>query len=73
MESEETAITYRVVVNEEQQYSIWAVDKELPPGWNEVGMVGTRDECLDHIEEVWVDMRPKSLRLAMEQSAGQGS
>lgn len=55
-------ITYRVVLNHEEQYSIWPVDRELPAGWEAEGKTGTRDECLDHIEEVWTDMRPKSLR-----------
>ena len=74
METEGNAIAYRVVVNDEEQYSIWPEDKELPPGWGEEGKAGTREECLDHIEEVWGDMRPKSLRLAMEKAAaGQGS
>ncbi|MEL6444657.1 MAG: MbtH family protein [Bacteroidota bacterium] len=58
--------TYRVVVNHEEQYSIWPADRELPPGWNAEGKDGTRDECLDHIEVIWTDMRPLSLRMAME-------
>jgi len=53
---------YRVVVNDEEQYSIWAEDKELPAGWFAEGMVGSKETCLDHIEKVWTDMRPKSLR-----------
>jgi MbtH protein len=53
---------YRVVVNNEEQYSIWAADRDIPGGWRAEGVVGTREECLDHIEEVWTDMRPASLR-----------
>ncbi|BBJ37333.1 antibiotic synthesis protein MbtH [Streptomyces antimycoticus] len=53
---------YVVVVNDEQQYSIWPADRELPPGWKGTGQRGTKDECLDHIEEVWTDMRPLSVR-----------
>jgi MbtH protein len=56
---------FDVVVNDEEQYSIWAAGRPIPAGWHTVGMRGTREECLGHIEEVWTDMRPKSLRLAM--------
>jgi MbtH protein len=55
-------IVYRVVVNDEDQYSIWFVDQDLPPGWSEVGKSGTKEECLAYVEEVWTDMTPKSLR-----------
>ena len=55
-----------VVINDEEQYSIWAADREIPAGWHATGVSGTRDECLAHIGEVWTDMRPRSLRLAME-------
>jgi MbtH protein len=60
---------YNVVVNDEEQYSIWLTHKELPDGWQLEGTSGSKQECLDHIEQVWVDMRPLSLRQAME-SAG---
>jgi MbtH protein len=53
---------YDVVVNHEEQYSIWLVDGEPPAGWTRVGFAGTKDECLDHIASVWTDMRPRSLR-----------
>ena len=56
---------FRVVVNDEEQYSIWPDGRELPPGWHDDGFVGGKQECLDHIDEVWVDMRPLSLRKAM--------
>ncbi len=58
---------YQVVVNHEEQYSIWPVDRELPLGWKADGTTGTKQECLDHIEEVWTDMRPLSLRKKMEE------
>jgi len=58
---------YTVVVNHEEQYSIWPEDRELPLGWKAVGKTGTKQECLDHIEEVWTDMRPLSLRKKMEE------
>ncbi|WP_405161473.1 MbtH family NRPS accessory protein [Nocardia sp. NBC_01499] len=61
--------THRVVINDEEQYSIWAADRELPAGWRVEGKEGSRQECLDHIDEVWTDMRPLSLRRRMEQNA----
>ena len=57
--------TYRVVVNDEEQFSVWPVDKEVPPGWRDEGTTGTKDECLAHIATVWTDMRPLSLRRHM--------
>ncbi|MFF3672032.1 MbtH family protein [Microtetraspora malaysiensis] len=55
----------KVVRNDEEQYSIWPADRENPSGWYDAGFSGTKDECLEHIERVWTDMRPKSLREAM--------
>jgi uncharacterized protein YbdZ (MbtH family) len=60
---------YQVVLNHEEQYSIWPVDRELPNGWRAEGTTGSRDEVLAHIDEVWTDMRPLSLRKAMEEAA----
>jgi MbtH protein len=57
---------YEVVVNHEEQYSIWLAHKELPAGWNKAGFKGKKDECLAYIEKVWTDMRPLSLRKAMQ-------
>lgn len=51
-----------VVVNDEEQFSIWPADREVPPGWREAGKQGSKAECLAYIEEVWTDMRPLSLR-----------
>ncbi len=69
-DSEDTG-TYRAVVNHEEQYSIWPVDRELPAGWRDAGRTGSKAECLDFIAEVWTDMRPLSLRTAMrEQGLG---
>lgn len=62
---------YRVVVNHEEQYSIWLVDKENPLGWRDVGKSGLKAECLEYIKEVWTDMKPLSLRKKMEQAARQ--
>jgi MbtH protein len=61
--------TYQVVINDEEQYSIWWADRELPAGWRAEGTTGPRDACLAHIGDVWTDMRPLSLRRRMEQQA----
>jgi MbtH protein len=62
-----TEVTYVVVRNDEDQYSIWRDTEPLPPGWHDEGKRGTESECLAHIDEVWTDMRPRSVRLRMEQ------
>ena len=59
---------YRVVYNDEEQYSIWAADRELPLGWYAEGTEGSKPECLEHIGRIWTDMRPASLRRHMEQT-----
>ncbi|MFP6560693.1 MbtH family protein [Paraburkholderia sp. B3] len=64
---------YHVVVNHEEQYSIWPDYKALPAGWRADGKTGTKDECLAHIEAVWTDMRPLSLRQAMAQYDASGT
>lgn len=56
---------FDVVLNDEEQYSIWAAGRAIPAGWRATGVRGSREECLAHIEAVWTDMRPKSLRQAM--------
>jgi MbtH protein len=70
MFDDETA-DYFVVINDEEQYSIWPARRvaNLPDGWSTVGDARSRDEALTHIEQVWTDMRPKSLRIAMEAGA----
>lgn len=68
-EEDQDTMIYRVVVNHEEQYSIWPQDRELPLGWNEVGKNGGKQECLEYIEEVWTDMRPLSLRKKMDEQA----
>jgi MbtH protein len=67
-ENEDTTI-YKVVVNHEEQYSIWPLDRVNAPGWNDAGKSGTKSECLAYIREIWTDMRPLRLRKAMEQDA----
>lgn len=57
-------IEYRVVVNVEEQYSIWPVDRDLPTGWKDAGYLGKKSDCLAHIAKVWTDLRPLSLRNA---------
>ncbi|GGS13227.1 MULTISPECIES: MbtH family protein [Actinokineospora] len=56
--------TLSVVVNGEEQYSVWPADRPLPSGWRATGFTGDRAACLAHIDEVWVDMRPLSVREA---------
>jgi len=62
---EQDATVYRVVVNHEEQYSIWPEWKDIPAGWRATGPTGKKDECLAYIKEVWTDMRPLSLRQRM--------
>ena len=70
-DEENDTTLYKVVVNHEEQYSIWAADRENPLGWRDVGKSGPKAECLAYIEEVWTDMRPLSLRKHMEEMARQ--
>ncbi|GAA3453662.1 MULTISPECIES: MbtH family protein [Dactylosporangium] len=60
---------YTVVVNDEEQYSIWPEGRDIPGGWREAGRAGTKAECLAYVEEVWTDMRPLSLRRQLESLA----
>jgi len=73
MNDESDTRTYKVVINHEEQYSIWFADREPPAGWRETGTVGTKAECVRHIGEVWVDMRPKSLRQALQGPSASGT
>ena len=66
MSTDDVFDTYTVVVNHEEQYSIWPTAKEMPLGWKEVGKIGKKSECLEYIDEVWTDMRPLSLLRHME-------
>ncbi|MFD9903988.1 MbtH family protein [Streptomyces sp. NPDC059063] len=61
---------YVVVLNDEEQYSIWPADREVPAGWRKDGFAGPKDACLAHVDEVWTDMRPLSLRRRMDEAAG---
>jgi len=62
MEEREDNTIYKVVVNHEEQYSIWPVEKENALGWKDAGKSGTKAACLAYIKDVWTDMRPLSLR-----------
>lgn len=66
-QEEEDQTIYKVVVNHEEQYSIWPADRENALGWNDVGKSGLKADCLAYIKEVWTDMRPLSLRKHMEE------
>lgn len=67
--SDERTDTYLVVVNDEEQYSIWWADRALPERWRAVGIQDSREECLAHINRAWTDMRPLSLRRRMDDVA----
>jgi MbtH protein len=67
-ERSDTAL-YIVVLNHEEQYSIWPIDRDIPRGWQDAGKTGSREECLAHIKAVWTDMRPLSLRRQMTRCA----
>jgi MbtH protein len=68
-EDEDLAL-YKVVVNHEEQYSIWPIGRDPPFGWQVVDKSGQKAECLEYIKTVWVDMRPLSLRRRQEKRAG---
>lgn len=65
----EDSTIYKVVMNDEEQFSIWPADRENALGWRDAGKSGSKQDCLDYIKSVWVDMRPLSLRRSMEQAA----
>ena len=65
-DEQEDKTIYKVVLNHEEQYSIWPAHKENALGWKDAGKSGTKEECLAYIKEVWTDMRPKSLREKMQ-------
>jgi MbtH protein len=61
---------YKVVVNHEEQYSLWPAERENAPGWKDAGKTGSKADCLKYVREVWTDMRPLSLRKKMAESTG---
>ena len=72
-ESEQDQFVYKVVMNHEEQYSIWPADRENPLGWRDVGKQGPKRECLDYIKEVWTDMRPLSLREQKDEAGSEAA
>ena len=68
-EEQEDKTIYKVVLNHEEQYSIWPVQRNNPLGWRDAGKSGSKAECLAYIKKVWTDMRPVSLRKKMEEAA----
>jgi MbtH protein len=68
-EAAENDSVFQVVVNHEEQYSIWPDGREVPRGWRTIGKSGTKAECLEHVGRVWTDMRPLSLRQEMDGNA----
>lgn len=68
LDRDEDKTIYSVVINHEEQYSIWPSDREMPLGWRDVGKTGSKAECLAYIKEVWTDMRPLSLRNQMDKA-----
>jgi len=71
MDETEDKTTYKVVVNHEEQYSIWPADRANAPGWRDAGKRGDKSECLAYIKSVWTDMRPLSLRKKMAEASAQ--
>ena len=69
-EEDEDTTEYVAVINHEEQYSIWAADRDNALGWTDAGKVGTKTECLAYVKEVWTDMRPLSLRKRMDGPQG---
>lgn len=73
-DDQEDKRVYIVLINDEEQYSLWFKTKQIPAGWRAVGKEGTKEECSKYVDEVWTDMRPLSLRKLMaEQAAREGS
>jgi MbtH protein len=60
---------YKVVINHEEQYSLWLADEKSPEGWSDTGKNGSQEDCQEYIRKVWTDMRPVTLRKMLEESA----
>ena len=65
---DDDSVQFKVVINQEEQYSIWPADRDSPLGWRDDGTIGPKKDCLAYIDRVWTDMRPLSLRRFMEQA-----
>ncbi|MDP5220829.1 MbtH family protein [Ruegeria sp. 2205SS24-7] len=64
---------FMVLVNHEEQHSLWPTFKDIPPGWRQVGPVGTKQECLDYVEKAWPDITPLSVRMRMHATRNKGA
>ncbi|MEV4624883.1 MbtH family NRPS accessory protein [Micromonospora sp. NPDC049523] len=69
-DEDEDTTSYVVVINDEEQYSIWRDGTPPPAGWRQVGKAGTKGECLEYVDQVWTDMRPASLRARIAATSG---
>jgi MbtH protein len=61
-------VKYQVLINDEEQYSLWLADQDVPAGWRSTGTEGSKEDCVSYVDEVWTDMRPRSLRERMAAS-----
>jgi MbtH protein len=68
-DDDDSSSSYLVVINGEEQYSIWPEDRDLPRGWARAGFEGSKPDCLEYIDRTWTDMRPRSVRRAMQEHA----
>ncbi len=66
MRDGEKSMLYIVLKNDEDQYSLWLKEKAVPAGWMAVGKEGSREECSAYVDQIWTDMRPRSLREKMD-------
>jgi len=67
-ETSDDQTVYKVLINDEEQYSLWPSDSPVPAGWREAGKSGTRQGCVAYVDSVWTDMRPLSLRKTMSEA-----
>jgi MbtH protein len=73
VDDKDSRAAFQVVVNHEEQYALWPAGVALPAGWQEAGMSGTKEQCLAHVESVWTDMLPASVRASRAEQAGGGA
>lgn len=70
-DDEERIQIYTVLMNDEEQYSLWPSHKDIPAGWQSVGVTGTKAECMEYVDKVWTDITPLSVRRRMAQQAAE--
>jgi MbtH protein len=68
-DNQQNAEIYKVIINDEEQYSVWPADRASASGWRDAGKSGTKEECLAFIKTVWTDMRPHSVREKMDEDS----